>query len=280
MWDTLTVSTHNINGIKQDITKIIKLEDWCIGNHTTIMGLAETNIDDRTGEHINKQMKNYKSFWSSSDPTKLKGSGVALLINKHWEKHIGAIDRLKHYAIAATFYFKGFTLTVIQIYHPPNNIQVGLDIIKFIKELRNKKSNSKFIIMGDFNSGIDQWLDKRSENNIGHRNFKRSNLIEYLINSRLVDTFRILHPRDKRYTWTNGHTHTRIDGIWITEELQYTVFSSAIISSQLITDSDHKIVMTKMDLSNSIRNCKLAKSIKTSSTKRIIFEYDKADDKA
>ena len=45
---TLNIGLHNINGIKSNDTKLYNLIDWCSEKEIDIMGITETNINQRT----------------------------------------------------------------------------------------------------------------------------------------------------------------------------------------------------------------------------------------
>ncbi|CAG8668049.1 22417_t:CDS:1, partial [Gigaspora rosea] len=52
------------------------------------------------------QRKGYRNYWSSSDQKKHKASGVGLLIDGPWSKHITKIERPSAYALKVSFTFK------------------------------------------------------------------------------------------------------------------------------------------------------------------------------
>ena len=97
---------HNINGLRSNNQKIESLYQWLLDNRIDIIGLAETNITTKEGSFLTKNLGNYRSFWSNANPDKKKGSGVGLLINSQWERHLEQIDRTNEYMISAKFMFK------------------------------------------------------------------------------------------------------------------------------------------------------------------------------
>src|ERR1700722_13320057 len=133
---------HNINGIKGDTLKLLALVDKLKDKH--IIGLIETNLDKAGGAALNHDLYNQfalKGIWSTRD-NKIKGSGVALLINAAWEKHISKIIHHGHYMIQLLLQFKGANLHIFQIYLPPGNQDTCKSlqetIAKHIKSLKNK----------------------------------------------------------------------------------------------------------------------------------------------
>lgn len=61
-----------------------------IDEEIDILGLNETNIDQREGVFRMRRMKGYNIFASNRDKKKNKGSGVALIINNNkWYRKMG-----------------------------------------------------------------------------------------------------------------------------------------------------------------------------------------------
>ena len=120
LWDHLFLCTHNINGINNNHTKLHHLVEWAHERHINIIGLSETNIDKRNGPFCMPPSFNYDSYWSPRDD-KVKGSGIGIIIEKEWAKHIGFIDNNDPYFIHLTLYFKGVTIHIVQLYFPPSD---------------------------------------------------------------------------------------------------------------------------------------------------------------
>src|SRR5881394_2593338 len=118
-WSRLKITSHNINGLKGDQSKLHKLIEWALDDNIHIIGLSETNLSSREGKWLNQALHtlDYTAYWSSKDK-KIKGSGVALIIHNKWAKHVEKIRTLKFYLIDITLYFKGVTINIIQIYSP------------------------------------------------------------------------------------------------------------------------------------------------------------------
>ena len=149
---------HNINGIKSDTARFRSIVEWNKNRNIDVMGLAETNINKTCGLHYNNLISDlkYKGIWSEC-ANKVKGSGVALLINDIWAKRLGKIDSPSPYILNALFYFKGVTFTIIVIYFPPSDKRIQKDILEYCKsylkkEDKTKNSTNHMIFLGDFNS--------------------------------------------------------------------------------------------------------------------------------
>ena len=79
--------------------------------------------------------------------------------------------------------------------------------------------------MGDFNSIVNLELDRMQ--NTERRGIKRSPLLNWLKRQDFQDTFRFINPRAEEYTWSNGETSTRIDQIWVSDNV-LNVINNAI----------------------------------------------------
>src|SRR5436190_9064384 len=129
--------------------------------------------------------------------------------------------------------------------------------------------------MGDFNSIVDIDLDKKGGNK---NSINQNTTTRWLIDNNFTDTFRFCNPSKKDYTWHNGRSQddavaTRIDQIWTQDDLDYYVIDACIKDSDLITGSDHRIMITTINSANLINNHKPAK-LKNSGSKRRSFKYD------
>src|SRR5690242_7457653 len=157
----LGIACHNINGLRSNKQKLEALYEWALLYDIDVLGLAETNISSKEGTFAAMNFGNYRSFWSSANPNKKKGSGVGLLINKQWERHLGQIERKSEYLIIASFMFKQLELIVMMVYLPPNNKEERKEIQKeILKRYMNRSKKAQLIIMGDFNCISDPLLDK------------------------------------------------------------------------------------------------------------------------
>ena len=84
---------------------------------------------------------------------KRKGSGVALLIKKEWNKHLIELSTPDTYSLRAKFAFKGFTLILWVVYAPPNDKETHLKIQQRIAlDAIKKNIKTKMIIGGDLNT--------------------------------------------------------------------------------------------------------------------------------
>jgi exonuclease III len=77
-------------------------------------------------------------------------------------------------------------------------------------------------------------------------NFKRLPIFNWMKKQNFSDSYRDMHPTSQEFTWSNGEAATRIDYIWISEELASGLQKAEIEDAEKITESDHKIVKTEI----------------------------------
>jgi exonuclease III len=260
--------------MKSNNHKMELIHEWALDNKIDILGLAETNISKKEGFFIAKDLDKYRSFWSDSNATKKKGSGVGILVEERWERHLGQIDRVNEYMIVANFIFKQLELMVIMIYMPPNNKEEQRRIQRAIIERYIKRTyRTQIVIMGDLNCIVDPELDRSSI--LKYSSFKKEPIIKWLIGQNFKDSFRIGNPKSKEFSWTNGESSTRIDQIWMTEELASGLIDAEIQDMSSCTNSDHSAAVARLELNHITAWHKVSK-LKKLEQYRTIFLYEKA----
>jgi exodeoxyribonuclease III len=237
------IGIHNINGLKTRGYKLDYLVEWMKEESMDICGLVETNISEREGKFCMKKHEDYKSFWMSANPEKHKGSGVSLICTNEMAKHVGEVKRYNEYLLKVGFFLKGIAIKVIVMYNPPSNIEISKKITENIREeIRNKTNKQNIIVIGDFNQIVNPVLDKSTA---GSKK-PRALIHNMLIKEKFLDTFRLMNPEAREYTWSNGQTSTRIDQIWISREVKGRIVKAKIEQMDCTTGSDHDIM--EMDI--------------------------------
>ena len=234
-----------------------------------MIGINESNIDERQGRYLLKRDSEYVSFWTSAEVGKAKGSGVGLIVHKSWEKHIGRITRCSSYYIDALMVFRKTKILIMIAYIPPSNKEIRKllqqHIIQKIRE--SKRKRIKVIVMGDFNDIRLRTLDQSNEES---QRTQVLPLIAWLENSSCEDAFRKVHPYKKEFTWSNNRTSSRIDYIWASKELSQSIIRCEIIDSECVTNSDHKIVQAYFITGISQKSRKTVCSKRAKGKKRVL----------
>ena len=112
-------ATHNINGLRNDNTKLDHLLNYTAEHNIDIAVLTETNLPAQSSKYVDTKSKGYTSYWAGSDD-KIKGSGVGIMIADHLTKFVHKVDNtsVPHYLVKITLCFKGLYLLIYGIYYP------------------------------------------------------------------------------------------------------------------------------------------------------------------
>src|SRR6185436_9959982 len=89
------------------------------------------------------------------------------------------------------------------------------------------------------------------------------------------DMYRDMHPTNQEYTWSNGEAATRIDYIWISEELASGLQKAEIEEAEEITKSDHKIIRAEIWIKHMMTKNNKAE-IRRKRQSRTLYLYDQA----
>jgi len=125
------------------------------------------------------------------------------------------------------------------------------DFLKILKELEQEKP---VITCGDFNAAHEEIDLARPESNhhaAGFTNEERQGITN-ILSAQFIDTFRFLHPDDRRYTWWSHWAHARennvgwrIDYFFISKSLKENLKSADIHEN--ILGSDHCPISIEME---------------------------------
>ena len=131
----------------------------------------------------------------------------------------------------------------------------------------------QFVVMGDFNHVVDRELDKCS-NGLSMVS-KVLPLHKWFKNQGFVDIFRMVNPDLMKYSWSGQGVETRIDQIWVSEDLKYGVLAADIVEADTITASDHAIVTANITMKHVVQLHSAAAERKKEIS-RNIYLYDEA----
>ena len=67
-----------------------------------------------------------------------------------------------------------------------------------------------------------------------------------MIKQSFIDTFRELYPNKREFLWSNRKNSTRIDLIWISDSLIFSLKDVLIKEIILETDSDYELVVAEL----------------------------------
>ena len=229
------------------------------------MGLSETKLSQEKAKFTFKDQDDYKAFHSCDDETP-NGAGVALLVHKSLAKNIHKIERFEGKMIILHFKFKGRKrLCIIQIYLPSekrNSEKIQNHIQKVIKEER--LVNSNIVVMGDFNAVNNPMVDRSTKKS----DWKpEAPIFPYLEDSGFLDIHKhweeaIHNKKYPSHTWKNTKSSSRIDYIWLSQDLALNIYSFKNEEFDTITNSDHTLLQVAILSDEIIGGSKIANTYK------------------
>ena len=193
--------------------------------------------------HYKKEFNTtWKSDWGNTcvfSGNKSNSEGVAILFNsKHSIEIKQELEIIEGRILLVTIKVHDSEFTLINIYGPnkdDTNILVQLE--KYIL----KHSDKTYIIGGDFNTVLNENMDKKN-GNIGTHKKCREKLLELLNVANLTDSWRLKHPDKRQYTWHSNskpHIHCRLDYFLISDNI-INILKDTSISPGYKTD--HSLV--------------------------------------
>ncbi|PKC12454.1 hypothetical protein RhiirA5_396918 [Rhizophagus irregularis] len=115
--------------------------------------------------------------------------------------------------------------------------------------IKKKSNNIVHILMGDFNLISNGHIDRTPPQHIS-----KPKIFNDLEAMGLIDSYRKLNKEVPGNTYHREGVSTRIDQIWISENISNNLMNFSITPSTFITHSDHDIITLTMDTSILIRN--------------------------
>lgn len=251
----MKIYSWNVNGLRAVLRKGA-LQDFIKKEQPDILCLQETKAKQGQAE---VDFPEYEELWNSADRpgyagtaifTKIKPISVRndLPTSKDLQDQFG--DPLTEGRIL-TAEFEEFFL--VNVYTP--NSKDGLKRLslreklwdpEFLKYLKKLEETKPVVVCGDFNAAheeIDLARPKTNHHSAGFTDEERRGITNY-INAGLIDTFRILHSEEVRYTWWShwgqaraNNVGWRIDYFFISESLRKNLKSAEIYENYM--GSDH-----------------------------------------
>lgn len=254
------IFSWNVNGLRA-VLKKGEIQKFLAEKSPDILCVQETKARK---DQIEADFEDYEEFWNSAERPGYSGTAIFakqkplstfsgftedLEIEKNWDEDVYG-SSLNEGRVLTAEYPEFFLVTV----YTPNSkrdlsrlkLRENLWDPTFLKFLKDLEKEKPVVVCGDFNAAhteIDLARPKENEKNAGFTKEERQG-IENLIRGGFIDTFRALHPNEKRYTWWSylGRVREknigwRIDYFFISESLRKNLKSAEIYDAQL--GSDH-----------------------------------------
>lgn len=225
----LNVCTWNVGGIHNPI-KRRKILSFLKKEKVHVALLQETHLTSQ--EHLKLKRDWVGQVFSSSFTSKSRG--VAILIHKHLPlMNAQTISDKSGRYISLKGTLHGQSVSFLNIYFPP--VQSNDFITQAFSSFSDWVCDNS-VIAGDFNCYLSSIMDK-SPSRQSQIPKRAKALLDTCNELDLVDTWRVLHPNDKEFTFFSGvhKTSSRIDLIF-TPKRSLGNISSCRIGDILISD--------------------------------------------
>src|SRR6266496_1798937 len=240
----LRFATLNVRGLN-DTDKQDTLIDMIQDLKLDVLGISETNLKASASKHFSNRLNNHVFYSTAADDDKLLGIGTGLIISKELNRHVQRFETYTNRACFIDLFFRGNNrMRLIQVYlhasHIPQNrteiIQLHNTIDHWIDE--GNKGQFKVLVMGDFNLNTEKYYRdnlmtakwKYQIMNTLHQNNFRDSIPFFQDEFENIGTF--INPRGP---------NTRIDYIWINEDLLLNSINSTVLDVIHIK-TDHRMV--------------------------------------
>ena len=271
----ISLFSWNVNGLRAVINKNA-LEPLIAAQNPDILCLQETKA--KPGQ-ANPDLEDYEEFYNSADRpgysgtaifTKLKplqiwpGFTDDFNISRPWANDLYGDPTREGRILTAEF----DRFYLVNVYTPNSKreltrlpLREALWDPTFLEYLKDLEKHKPVVVCGDFNAAhteIDLARPKDNEHNAGYTKEERQG-IENLIQAGFIDTFRALHPADRRYTWWTWRARARernvgwrIDYFFISKSLEKNLRSAEIHENVL--GSDHCPVSITLEFPENAKN--------------------------
>ncbi len=250
----MKIFSWNVNGIRAVIRKGA-LQDFVAQYQPDILCLQETKAKQGQAEI---DFPEYEEIWNSAERAGYSGTAIFTKIKPLAVRTDFAItgcadefgDPCSEGRVIVAEYEKFY---LVNVYTP--NSKRGLERLKlrenkwdpaFLELLKELELKKPVVTCGDYNAAyteIDLARPEANHHNAGFTDEERAG-IGKILGARMIDSFRELHPDERRYTWWSHMGHARehnvgwrIDYFFVSEQLRDNLRSAEIYED--VTGSDH-----------------------------------------
>ena len=254
----MTFLSFNVNSIKAYLGKDL-LSQW-LPLSPDFISIEELKLSEKEHKDFPFVIEGYTPYWTVSK-VKKGYSGTAILTKREpLSVHYGLIDgKYDEEGRATTLEFENFYYVTLYV---PNSgeelkrldfrMQFEKDLREYLTLLKNKKP---VIVTGDLNVAHNEIDLKNPSTNHHSSGFTDEERREFskLLDLGFVDTFRKLHPEEKKYSYWSYFRNARktnagwrLDYMLVTEDIFPLVKRSEILND--VFGSDHCPVLLDIDL--------------------------------
>lgn len=257
---TYNIFSWNVNGIRA-VTRKNALSNLISTENPDILCIQETKAKQDQAEI---DLPEYEEIWNSAKRAGYSGTaiftkerplqtiiGFSENINSsfNWDddSHGSPLDEGR---VLTAEYPEFFLVNAYTPNSKPDLARLKLRELlwdpAFLSYLKELEKTKPVVVCGDFNAAhteIDLARPKDNEKNAGYTPEERQGITN-IINAGFIDTFRLLHPDEQKYTWWTWRAHARernigwrIDYFFISKSLEKNLKSAEILNE--FSGSDH-----------------------------------------
>ena len=264
----MNIIAWNINGLKS-LLKTNNLDELLIKEKPDIFCMGETKMSCSSllncNTEIIKRYPEYKYIYWSQCSTKQGYSGTAILSKIEPKKVLYGLNdknNIDNEGRVITLFFDKFIL--VHVYTPNSGEALkrldwrvntwDKEFLKYINSL--KKIKTKIILCGDLNVAHQEIDLKNPKTNIhtpGFTKEERESFNNFLLNTKMIDSYRLLNPTEIKYSYWSFRRNARINNVgWRIDYFLLTNnLKNKIIFSNILTDyygSDHAPICLKINI--------------------------------
>lgn len=210
----MKIITYNVNGLRAAVSK--GLPEWLAKEQPDVLCLQETKLQPEQYPAEALDALGYRHYLHSA---RKKGySGVAIL-TKREPDHVEYGMGMEEYDSEGRFVRADYgDLSVVSVYHPSGTSGDERQAFKmeWLEHFRYYavellRTRPKLVLCGDYNichEAIDIHDPVRNATNSGFLPEEREWMTRFL-NEGFIDTFRLLHPDSREYTWWSYRFNSR-----------------------------------------------------------------------
>jgi len=245
----MKIISFNVNGIRAILKKTFSEDMDKMA--PDILCLQETKAQDDQVQEALSEFKDYHIYSNSAEKKGYSGTAILTKIKPlavHYDIGIAEHDQ-EGRVIAAEF----DGCFVVTVYVPNSGSELKrLDYRQtwdaaFLKYLKNLEEKKPVILCGDLNvahTEIDLARPKQNYNKAAGFMQEEIDGIDAYVANNLIDTFRLFHPDQEKYSWWSyrGGARERNVGWRIDYFLVSKVLTSKVVSADILNDvfgSDH-----------------------------------------
>jgi exodeoxyribonuclease-3 len=253
----MKICSFNVNGIRAAAGK--GFVEWVGEEKPDILCVQETKADSDQLDEFIRNIEGYDSYWNSGIKKGYSGVAVYSKIKPLSIKTGFGIERFDSEGRILEVEYEDFIL--FNIYFP--NGQMSEERLNYKLEFYDaaleyfdnlKDKGKKLIICGDYNTAHTEMDIKNAKANEKYSGFLpiERQWIDKFISHGYIDTFRVLHPDEVKYSWWSYRFNARqknvgwrIDYFFVSENLYPEVKGADILNE--VTGSDHCPIMLYLE---------------------------------